>query len=171
MLLWRSDVSKQSPSIPALPGKPTLGPIRAHPFEYGCRMKSCTDCWEPGYRGVVSETPPSPPRTCLPPASRFRLFGPVLASWPPSSRWLGQVRSQDCLSCVLPSICCAVRSTRATFFFYHPNWPLSFPRSPFHPLPPKACPPTGASWETSHTLQLQRLGGGVLQNNLGKQGR
>ena len=56
-------------------------------------------------------------------------------------------------------------------FFYHPNWPLSFPRSPFHPLPPKACPPTGASWETSHTLQLQRLGGGVLQNNLGKQGR
>ncbi len=133
MLLWRSDVSKQSPSIPALPGKPTLGPIRAHPFEYGCRMKSCTDCWEPGYRGVVSETPPPPPRTCLPPASRFRLFGPVLASWPPSSRWLGQVRSQDCLSCVLPSICCAVRSTRATFFFYHPNWPLSFP-----PVPPAA---------------------------------
>ena len=86
---------------------------------------------------MVSETPPPPPRTCLPPASRFRLFGPVLASWPPSSRWLGQVRSQDCLSCVLPSICCAVRSTRATFFTTRTGRsPSPVPRSTrCHPKP------------------------------------
>lgn len=56
-------------------------------------------------------------------------------------------------------------------FFLPPELAALSPRSPFHPLPPKACPPTGASWEASHTLQLQRLGGVVLQDNLGKQGR
>ncbi len=77
---------------------------------------------------LVSETPPPPPRTCLPPASWFRLFGScagLLLACEPA--WPGQVRSQACLSCVcVPSICCAVRSTRATFF-YHPNWPRSPP--------------------------------------------
>ncbi len=123
--IWGSDVSSSSrrPFQPFQESQP-------HPFKYGRRKKSCTDLLGAGVSWLVSETPPPPPRTCLPPASWFRLFGScagLLASLAGASSF------PDCLSCVfLPSV---APYGAPEPLFYDPNWPRSHP--PF-PVPPAA---------------------------------
>ena len=129
--IWGSDVSSSSrrPFQPFQESQP-------HPFKYGRRKKSCTDLLGAGVSWLVSETPPPPPRTCLPPASWFRLFW--LLCWPPGLPGLlaslaGASSFPDCLSCVfLPSV---APYGAPEPLFYDPNWPRSHP--PF-PVPPAA---------------------------------